>query len=169
MKAKLLLSLTVIIVTLFFIACQKDQNGNSTLKVRLTDAPTALEEVNIDLQQVNIKFEKDSGNWTRMQTNAGIYNLLDFQNGVDTLIAQGNFPEEDVKEIRLVLGTNNTVKEGGNIYPLRIPSGGESGLKIKINRRLRTGLDSLVIDFDAFLSIKKEADHYKLRPVIRLK
>ena len=168
MKIKLL-SLTVVIVSLVVFACQKDQGENSNLNIRMTDAPTALEEVNIDLQQVNIKFEKDSGSWRSLQTNAGIYNLLDFQNGVDTLIAQGNVPTENVKEIRLVLGNNNSVKEGGNIYPLRIPSGSESGLKIKIGRKLRTGLDSLLIDFDALLSIKKEGDHYKLRPVIRLK
>lgn len=169
MKTRQLLSLSVLTFSFILLACQKNENGNSNLKIRMTDAPAALEEVNIDLEQVNIKFEKDSGSWTSMQTNAGIYNLLDFQNGVDTLIAQGNYPQESVKEIRLVLGPNNTVKEGGTIYPLRIPSGSESGLKIKINRRLRTGLDSLLIDFDAHLSIRKEGDHYKLRPVIRLK
>ncbi len=68
-----------------------------------------------------------------------------------------------------MLGSNNSVKEGGNIYPLKIPSGSESGLKIKIGKKLRTGLESLLIDFDALLSIRKERDGYKLRPVIRLK
>jgi hypothetical protein len=169
MKTNKLLSVAVIIFVLFFAACQKGENGNSQLKIRMTDAPTALEEVNIDLEQVNIKFAKDSGSWVKMQTNAGIYNLLDFQNGLDTLIAQGNYPQGDVKEIRLVLGDDNSVKEGGNLYPLRIPSGSESGLKIKIGRKLRAGLDSLLIDFDALLSIRKEGDHYKLRPVIKLK
>ena len=169
MKTNQLLSLSVIFIVLCFAACQKEKNGNSTLKIRMTDAPTALDEVNIDLEQVNIKFAKDSGSWTKMQTNAGVYNLLDFQNGLDTLIAQGNYPQADVKEIRLVLGSNNSVKEGGNLFPLVIPSGSESGLKIKINRKLRTGLDSLLIDFDALLSIRKEGDHYKLRPVIKLK
>ena len=157
------------LITLLAYACQKEDTGNSTLRIRMTDAPTALEEVNIDLQQVNVKFAKDSGGWVSMQTNAGIYNLLDFQNGVDTLIAQGTYPPGDVKEIRLVLGNNNSVKESGQVYPLIIPSGSESGLKIKINKKLRTGLDSLIIDFDALMSIKKERDNYKLRPVIKLK
>ena len=170
MKTKYIFLFSVIITALLAYACQKeDSAGNSTLKIRMTDAPTALEEVNIDLQQVNIKFEKDSGAWVNMQTNAGIYNLLEFQNGVDTLIAQGSYPQGNVKEMRLVLGNNNSVKEGGQVYPLIIPSGSESGLKIKINKKLRTGLDSLLIDFDALMSIKKERDNYKLRPVIKLK
>ena len=157
------------ILMMIIYACQKNDSGNSTLQIHLTDAPTNLDEVNIDLQQVNVKFAKDSGAWVKMQTNAGIYNLLDFQNGVDTLIASGTYPDNDVKEIRLVLGTNNSVSTNGQVYPLTIPSGSESGLKIKIGKKLRTGLDSLVIDFDALLSVKKERDGYKLRPVIRLK
>jgi len=169
MKTKPFFLFLVAVVSLLIYACQKEDTGNSTLRIRMTDAPTALEEVNIDLREVNVKFAKDSGGWVSMQTNAGIYNLLDFQNGVDTLIAQGTYPEGDVKEIRLVLGNNNSVKESGQVYPLVIPSGGESGLKIKINKKLRTGLDSLLIDFDALLSIKKERDQYKLRPVIKLK
>ena len=169
MKTKFLLLSCLAAIIFLTYACQKADSGNSILQVRLTDAPTALDEVNIDLQQVNIKFAKDSSGWVSMQTNAGIYNLLDFQNGLDTLIAEGTYSESDVKEIRLVLGTNNSVKENGQVYPLTIPSGSESGLKIKISKKLRTGLDSLLIDFDALMSIKKENEGYKLRPVIRLK
>lgn len=169
MKSKHIFLFSVTVICLFIYACQKVESGNSTLRIRMTDAPTALEEVNIDLQQVNIKFEKDSGGWVSMQTNAGIYNLLGLQNGLDTLIAQGTYPQGDVKEIRLVLGNNNSVKENGRVYPLTIPSGSESGLKIKVNKKLRTGLNSLLIDFDALMSIKKERDNYKLRPVIKLK
>ena len=150
-------------------ACKKE-SGTSTLHVRMTDAPTALEEVNVDLKQVNIKFESDTNNWVSMATKAGVYNLLDFQDGLDTLIAQGTFPEGSlVKEIRLVLGSDNSIKTDGNIYPLTIPSGSESGLKIKVGKHLRTSIDSLLIDFDAALSIKKEGDAFKLRPVIKLK
>lgn len=150
-------------------ACEKE-SGNATLRIRMTDAPTALEEVNVDLEQVKVKFEKDSTAWVTMDTKAGVYNLLQLQNGIDTLIAQGTYPlGSDVKEIRLVLGEENSVKSNGQLYPLTIPGGSESGLKIKIGRKLRNNVDSLLIDFDAALSIKKEGDAYKLRPVVKLK
>jgi hypothetical protein len=45
----------------------------------------------------------------------------------------------------------------GTVYPLTIPSGSQSGLKIKINKKLHSSLDSLLIDFDAALSVKKKA------------
>lgn len=166
---KHLFVLSVSALSLVAIACKKESGGNTTLRIRMTDAPTALEEVNVDLQQVNIKFEKDSSSWVAMQTKAGVYNLRGLQNGLDTLIAQGTYPYGKVKEIRLVLGSNNSVKEGGQIYPLTIPSGSESGLKIKVNKSLSTSLDSLLIDFDAALSIKQEAEGYKLRPVVKIK
>lgn len=157
-----------LIMTVSHYACKKE-SGSTNLRIRMTDAPTALEAVNIDLKEVNIKFASDTGSWVSMNTKAGMYNLLGLQNGIDTLIASGTYPTGNVKEIRLVVGENNTVVEGGQTFALTIPSGASSGLKIKIDKNLREGLDSLLIDFDAALSIQKEADGFKLRPVIRLK
>ncbi|MDP4263584.1 MAG: DUF4382 domain-containing protein [Bacteroidota bacterium] len=55
-------------------------------------------------------------------------------------------------------------------YPLTIPSGSESGLKIKLAKPLHATLDSLVIDFDAALSILQTGNgDYKLKPVLRIK
>ncbi|HVG16244.1 MAG TPA: DUF4382 domain-containing protein [Chitinophagaceae bacterium] len=169
MKLKLLF-LSATIISLALTSCKKETTGASTLRIHMTDAPVALDEVNVDLQQVNIKFANDTSSWVNMQTVAGVYNLLGLQNGLDTLIAQGTFAQgDDVKEIRLVLGSNNSVKEAGTAYPLTIPGGSASGLKIKVNKKLSASLDSLLIDFDAALSIQKEADGFKLRPVIKLK
>ncbi len=162
---------TLVVCSVMFVACKKDNAaaGTTTLKVKMTDAPTALDEVNVDIREVRVNFRDDSTGWVNLTTVAGIYNLLDFQNGIDTLIAQGVVPTGNVKELRLVLGPNNSVVVNGQTFPLTIPSGGSSGLKIKINKNLSTRLDSLLIDFDAALSIKQENDGYKLRPVIKLK
>lgn len=166
MKLKLLFSISLSVIT-FFSACKKE-SGSTTLRIRMTDAPASFEEINIDLQEVNIKFSGDTSAWIAMQTTEGIYNLLEFQNGVDTLIAQGTYPAGKIKEIRLVLGSNNTVKTGGEIHPLTIPSGSESGLKLKIDRNLDGPFDSVTIDFDAAMSVAQEADGFKLRPVLKI-
>jgi hypothetical protein len=168
MKIKQLSFAVIASATLLLSACKKE-SSNSTLQIRMTDAPVALEEVNIDLMEVNVKFATDTSSWVTLQTTPGIYNLLGFQNGVDTLIAQGSFPSNVVKEIRLVLGDRNSIKSNGQTYPLTIPSGSESGLKIKLNKQLQATLETLVIDFDAALSVKQETDGYKLSPVLRIK
>ena len=164
---------TLVVGISTFISCKKDKETNSTLQIRLTDAPTALQEVNVDIREVHVKFSDDSlsnNGWITLAANARVYNLLALQNGVDTVLATGIFPNDIVKEIRFVLGPNNTVKDNGTVYPLTIPSGSESGLKIKVSKALQATLETLVIDFDAALSVKKEGPgDYKLRPVLKLK
>jgi hypothetical protein len=164
---KFVLALTLV-SSMVFIACKKESR-TSTLQVKLTDAPGDWEEVNIDLKEVKVNFNHDTAGWISLETKDTIYNLLGLQNGLDTLIAQGTFPTNTVNEIRLVLGDNNTIKANGQIYPLTIPSGGTSGLKIKVNQKLNATLETVVLDFDAGASVTEEQDGYKLRPVITVK
>ena len=163
------LSALAIVLFISFSACKKD-SGESTLRVRLTDAPADYQEVNIDLKAINVKLSDDSAAWVALDAIPGIYNLLGLQNGVDTLIGTKTFSKSTVKEIRLVLGTNNTIKVNDAVYPLTVPSGAESGLKIKINKKLNAAIETLIIDFDAALSIHENGKgDYKLRPVLKIK
>ena len=165
MKSKLIAIFSIPV--LFFIACKKE-SGSTNLKVKLTDAPAAYDEVNVDIREVNIKMDGDSASWISLPTTSGIYNLLDYQNGVDTLIAETIVTGKTIKEVRLVLGTENSIKIGTETYPITIPSGSESGLKIKMNKSLKEGVDYLSLDFDAALSVSEESSGYKLRPVIKI-
>lgn len=174
MKKFIPLSITVCVIAVAaLIACNKENsesNGNTTLKVRLTDAPVIADEVNVDIQQVRVNFRNDSTGWVDLNTMAGVYNLLGLQHGVDTLLATGTIPSNSVKEIRFVLGSNNSIKVNGVVFPLTIPSGSESGLKLKINKQLNGPVDSLLIDFDAALSIHQTGNgDYMLKPVLKIK
>lgn len=171
-KIALFLSVLALLVAVVFIACSKDNSdANTTIKIRLTDNPVNAEKVNVDIRQVSVKFSDDSiHGWVNLNTYAGVYDLLGLQNGVDTLLAVGVIPTNVVKEIRFVLGTNNSIKVAGVTYPLTIPSGSESGLKIKVDKKLNGTLDSLLIDFDAALSIHQTGVNiYQLKPVLKIK
>lgn len=173
-KNLLPLFMIAMVAVIVLIACQKEsadnKGGSTVLKVRLTDAPVLAEEVNVDIHEVRANFRQDSTGWVSLNTNAGIYNLLGLQNGVDTLLAAGTLPANSVREIRFVLGTNNSIKVNGTVYPLSIPSGSESGLKLKINKLLNGPVDSILIDFDAALSIHQTGlGVYQLKPVLKIK
>lgn len=166
--------------SIIFLSCDKDDSGGNEvtqLRINLTDGPIdELDSVYVDIKEVNVKLgddtltANDESGWTNVAINQGIYDLLSYQDGIDTLLAWGTIPTGYVKEIRLVLGDNNSVVDTfGVSHPLTIPSGGSSGLKIKINKPVYGPVDSLLLDFDAALSIKNEASGYKLRPVIKLK
>jgi len=159
---------------LIFSGCSKDQStpatGTSKLKIQLTDNPYNATEVNVQILQVRVNFRGDSTGWIDLDTKDSIYNLLDLQNGVVTPLAQGNVPADTLREIRFILGDSNSIKIGNDVFPMKVPSGSESGLKIKLNKKLNATLDSLVVDFDAALSILKTGnDKYILKPVLKIK
>lgn len=163
-----------IIVALFtallFNGCQKEKNGTTHLTIRLTDNPFNATEVNVDIREVRVNVRNDSTGWITLNTNAGVYNLLTLQSGIDTVLAQGIIPAGTLKEVRFVLGDDNSIKIDSILYPLTIPSGSESGLKIKLNKNLNAVIDSLLIDFDAALSIMQTGTgEYKLKPVLKIK
>jgi hypothetical protein len=169
------------IVVIAFLACSKENDSSTTrtVKVLLTDNPMDAEEVNVDIKSVRLKQGDDDDNddnddddngWTSIDTKDTIYNLLSLQNDVNVLLASGPFPFEHLEEVRLILGENNTIKIDGKVYPLKVPSGSASGLKIKVDRDLSEGENEIIIDFDAALSVHETGNgKYMLRPVIRLK
>ncbi|PBQ33014.1 hypothetical protein CNR22_14920 [Sphingobacteriaceae bacterium] len=172
---KTLKSLAVLFtIVLFANSCTKESTPEPTLDpakptpyyVRMTDAPGPYTAVNIDLQAVEIT---GNGNTTQLNVNAGIYNLLNFSNGLDTLIATGSLYVDKVEQIRLILGPNSTVVKGGVTYPLSTPSAEQSGLKLQVHQTLQAGVAYYVLlDFDANQSIVEKGNgSYSLKPVIR--
>ena len=170
------LSLSLATAALLLMGCSKDNSGDRTqLNVELTDAPFNATEVNVDIEEVWVRFDDqdlndDDEEWTKLQTNAEVYNLLDFQNGVTTPLASGMVPMERLSEMRFVLGSDNSIVINGETYPLTIPSGSSSGLKFKVDQDMDANLETIVVDFDAGLSIKLQGNNeYKLIPVIKVK
>lgn len=157
------------ITALTFASCGKDKE-NVRLNVRLTDGPGDYQQVNVDIREIRIKMADDTTQWLLLNTNAGIYDLLTLQNGVDTLLATGNVPPAVLKEVRFVLGDDNSIMVDSVLHPLETPSAQESGLKIKVDKDLNLDINTLTFDFDAAQSILETGNgQYKLKPVIRVK
>ena len=88
--------LSIIIVSIIATACSKfSDRSNYPYAVRMTDAPAVYDAVLIDLQGVEI-----TGNSGTVSLNVhrGIYNLLNFTNGIDTLIATGTLTDANVQK-----------------------------------------------------------------------
>ncbi len=169
MKTKIISAISFCLLIILFSACKKD-NSNVPVKFYLTDNPAAYDEVNVEIIGMEVKTSKDTAKWYTLQTNNGVYNLLTLQNGITTVLAQGDVPQSMLKEVRLILGTRNTIKVNGQTYPLLTPSAEDSGLKIKIDKDLQQTMNSFTLDFDASLSIKDEGNNiYKLQPTIKYK
>ncbi len=161
---------TALLITL--ASCGKEDTGGITqLNVRLTDAPGDFQEVNIEIERVEVKRGTDNGEsgWIALDTESGVYNLLDFTNGLDMLLANGEVPSGRLSQIRLILGSNNSVRVDDVNWGLATPSAQQSGLKLNIQANLKDGVDyTLLLDFDAAQSIIQNNSGYSLKPVIRL-
>ena len=155
-------------------ACEKESDSNTAstattpVKVRMTDAPASYDQVNVDI--TGVEFKVNGETTVNLNVNPGIYNLLDFVNGVDTLIASADVPSGELSQVRLILGPNNSIVVDGQPYPLETPSAMQSGLKLNVHTMLQPGvLYELLLDFDANQSIVVEGNGtYKLKPVIRV-
>jgi hypothetical protein len=174
MKTKLLAASLLLLI--FSGACRKNNIGpdyaTGRVSVRMTDAPTpyGFEEVNIDIRNVEVHIGGSTGgDWYRLQTHAGIYNVLQFCNGLDTLLADEDIPTGEIMAVRLDLGPNNSVRKSGTLYPLDIPAGGDGGLQFEIYEKIAPASPlHLVIDFDAGQSVIADGHGgYHLQPVIR--
>lgn len=155
-------------VSLIFGGCDKAENpGTSRLNIRMTDAPAAYQEVNVDIQQIEVHVE--GSGWTTMPTNAGVYNLLTLTNGIDTLLSSGTVPSGLISQIRFKLGPANSIKANGVVYPMKTPSAMQSGLKIQVHQNLEADYTyDILLDFDANQSVVQTGNgDYKLKPVIR--
>jgi hypothetical protein len=172
---KRILNVSLVLGLLFFISCSdKDNaspNGKAKLEIRLTDDPADYDAINIDIRDVQINVTGDDANgWQSLNgVNKGVYNLLDLVNDKDTLLAVADIPGGKLHQIRLVLGSNNTIVVGGVTLPLETPSAQQSGLKLNVQQDVTAGiLYTMLLDFEAAKSVVKTGNNkYILKPVIR--
>ncbi len=146
--------------------------GPGQLRLRLVDSPGDYEQVNIAVTRVDVHMaDADSlSGWTTINNTPATYDLLDLRNGANAILGDSTLVAGQYTQIRLLIGSGSTVVVDGVSYPLAIPSGMQTGVKLNHNFTIESGkLYELVLDFDAARSIHETGSHqYKLQPVIRV-
>ena len=162
----------ILLLTVVLSGCKKvtiidDNKGFATLTFRLTDAPAAYNKVNIDIVGAQAIINDSIIN---LNVKAGIYNLLDFVNGKDTVIVDQQIPSGTLSQIRLILGNNNTIMSGTASHDLTTPSAQQSGLKLNVHADFLQGVAyEYLIDFDAARSIVTTGSgKFILKPVLKV-
>lgn len=163
--------ISIALLVLGFISCRKDNlsdsKGSARLTLRLTDSPALYDKVNIDIIGANAIIEDSI---IKLDVHTGIYNLLDFVNGKDTLIVDQQVPSGMLSQVRLILGDNNTVLTSTGQYDMKTPSAQQSGLKLNVHTSITQGIAyEYVIDFDAARSIVRTGNGgFILKPVLKV-
>lgn len=175
------------LVSFGLISCSEDDSstnngeGTANLTVRMTDAPGDYDAVLVDVQDVEIHVEteaegelegdEDGDGWISVgDVETGVYDLLELTGGVSQLLADTEVPAGFVSQMRLVLGSENSVVIDGESKPLNTPSAQQSGLKLQINQEFIAGENyAFLLDFDVDKSVVTTGNgSYNLKPVIRV-
>lgn len=163
------------------------------LQVFLTDDPAlSFDKVLIDIQKLEIKAEDSaedlqerqdqsgndsrdaqgdaSGGWMTFSIQPGVYDLLQFRNGLDTLLSAGTLPAfHNIRKVRLTLGPDDSVVSNGVAQLLTI-GGNNNIVVIRIPDDFLDDNPSSIdfsLDFDAGKSIRMKGSRLELDPRLR--
>ena len=190
----------IAIVSLVAVACNKStsvENGPGIQQVNfmLTDGPGSYDNVFIDIKSLQIVIDtaregsrkrdtcnwdhigshresrRDSGLvWTTIPIKAGVYDILKFRNGLDTLFASANVPKGSVRLVRIEFGANNSVVKDSVTHPLNLSPNLPNFIVIKLKghefEEFASRRHRLWLDFDVSRSIIEVNGRFYLIPVM---
>jgi hypothetical protein len=192
MKTLSKITAMVLLAVLTLVGCRKDElttggsssgsSGSGSMSVLMTGGsgsssgkigPALYSKINVEVTGVEINYSGAASGWISLPAKAGIYNLLELQNNVTTVLVEGTtLPPGMVSQLRLILGTHNSVSLPNDAtYELTVPSGDETGIKINLDATITSKADvKVILDFIADASIIVTGNNtYMLKPVIEAK
>lgn len=175
---KSVFGIVLVIMTLLVVNCDSNINNNTEtarVQLKLVDEPGDYEEVNIEIIDIQYQSNEDES-WQSFTPELGYpinVDITELIAGNSLLLTDEVLPIGILKQVRLVLSDNNTLKIEGEegVIPLETPSAEQSGLKLNIDEKLEAGLVySFILDWNVQKSIVKAGNSGKhiLRPVIKV-
>ena len=166
----LIFSILTIIVVVGFGGCETkglEGSGTGRLNLYLTDSPARYDAVNIVIREVSVHSEAEG--WITINDSVRTFDLLSLTNGAWQLLGTAKLKAGRYTQVRLILDAGSTIVVGGVSYPLTVPSGMQTGIKLIHEFTIEEDFSyDLVLDFDAQRSVNKHGNgFYSLKPVIR--
>ena len=129
----------------------------SRVTVWLTDAPgiDMIESAQVTISTVYLVGTDGTARDT-LATDAGVFDLLDLQNGLKAFLGTATIAAGDYEQLRLVvtaatitLKTGFTFSDGTSTRDLKVPSGPETGIKVNFGGpvHITSPATNLTIDF----------------------
>ena len=132
-------------------------SATSRVRLHLTDAPAPdIESAMVWISSAYLTPGSDSGSRVVVTDEPQEYDLLELQDGVTALLGDADVPAGEYAQLRLVvdsarltLAAGFTFADGSTTKSLKVPSGGQSGIKVSFPGQLNLTEDTdVVIDFD---------------------
>jgi len=148
-------------------------DGSTRLLVAIHDTPFKMQDKTVEALFITVE------QMVIIDSNGKHFTILEEERSMDILAISRNDPvvlsdvsvePGDYSELRLVLKDDSTIVVDGETHPIKIPSGSQSGLKLKGPFVIPKGkLFRLTIDFVANESVHwNNGQGYMLKPVLRI-
>lgn len=180
---------SILILFMFLVSCTKNSE-TGTMTVKLTNSNSSgrnyekiaidqgtrslpIDSILLDIRACEMHYSNPGppSGWVALATYPGIYNLNAITADASiVLVNELTMPAGDVEQFRLILGPNNLIVIGGIAYPLKVPSGEQTGLKINLNESIHfVNFITVILDFDPNHQIVEQGNGgYILKPVIQV-
>ena len=166
MRKYILKTSIFVLLVLFLSNCSTSTDSkNGTLRILLTDAPANYESVNVIFSEISAHIDSA---WVNVMVDPTNIDLLQYSNGETFLLASEEIDPGHYTQIRLKIDSAYVTIDGMT-HELSVPSATKTGLKFGPQFTINEGSTyTLVIDFDANKSIKRNGQGYSLQPHIRI-
>lgn len=129
-------------------------------------APDGIEHLYLNVVKIGIK--KEDAKWIYKDVDTTI-DFLELVNGVTVTLVDDTIPEGHYEQMRFVLGDQNTIVVDSMTYPLTIPSGQQTGVKLNFDFDIsQNEFVRLYVDFDVYKSVVVANGEFKLKPSYRV-
>ncbi len=147
--------------------------SKGSIRIVLIDSPSTLDSIVICVSRVEVHksgTDTTSGSWTVINDSLRYFDLLLLTNGASAVLGDTSLTEGKYTQIRLIVEDCNYVVDNGIKYPLTIPSGTQTGIKLNHSFEIESGkLYELFLDFNVDKSVHITGNgKYKLKPTIRV-
>ena len=167
------------IALMLMVNCDNADNSKSEtarIQLKLVDEPGDYEQVNIEIIDIQYRSTEEDESWQSFTPESGYplnVDITELIAGNSLLLTDEVVPVGLLKQVRLVLSDNNTLKIEGedDLIPLDTPSAQQSGLKLNLDKELEAGfVYSFILDWNVQKSIVKAGNSgkYILKPVIKV-
>jgi len=172
----------VLAVTLILAACSHEQSyvpGEieviASTSVNSTPAIVSLDSLgqrtlnSILLKVEEVQIHKDSAGWKTIAEPHQVFDFLQLTDTItfvlaDTLVEPGYY-----SQLRLIVAETNEVVIDGVSYPLVVPSGTQTGVKLNLDVAINGGETARIyLEFDEETAVIENANGFYLRPSFRL-
>ena len=142
MKTKTIKTLVIALTVISFIfnySCSNNKTEDTArIQLKLVDAPGDYLEVNVEIIDIQYNTGDEDQGWMSFTSENGYpinVDLTELIAGNSLLLTDELIPSGMLKQVRLVLSENNTLRIEGeeDLIPLNTPSAQQSGLKLHIN------------------------------------